>query len=243
MARRRKWPFTVKCAEGGCAEKCRWEYSSRRELIESFEFKRYSKKEWFCVRHSNKKRVLSLDNRSTVWESDPCVQEEYGKFFGRKGVLINDGFYASAEDFPVGTKIRITAEVIVPENETVEKCEHDWQPWGSGQIAPGYSEKQCRKCLKIQHESEANEAKLVEEVAGVIDLCGDPCTCWDYADGELCPRCKGASKRAILKVAEWVDTKASKATQECEAYHMHYYAQELRAMCAEGSSPKEGGEE
>ena len=75
--------------------------------------------------------------------------------------------------------------------------------------------------------SEAKEAKLVEEVAEAM-----------FGNVYIKSVGHNQARAAILRVAEWVDTKASKATQECEAYHMHYYAQELRAMCAE-----EGGEE
>lgn len=41
----------------------------------------------------------------------------YGKFWGSSGFIHGPGFKAYPNDFPEGTIIRITAEVILPQSE------------------------------------------------------------------------------------------------------------------------------
>ncbi|AYD83936.1 hypothetical protein SEA_GETALONG_76 [Gordonia phage Getalong] len=41
--------------------------------------------------------------------------EPYGKFWARHGFVTGPGFKAWADDFPAGTTLIVTAEVVLPE--------------------------------------------------------------------------------------------------------------------------------
>jgi hypothetical protein len=85
-------------------------------MLESFELKNYSNGRWFCVRHSKPNEVLSLENRETCAE---LISEErpYGRYFGNFGFVHGPGFKAFAKDFPAGTKIIVTARLVLPEED------------------------------------------------------------------------------------------------------------------------------
>lgn len=116
----RRHPLTVNCAHDGCEKQSRWTYSSYKEMVNSFEFRHYAKgKNWFCVRHNPRHTVLTPDFVVSHWISEPsntsdgCAATD--RFFGSSGLIYGPGFYADAKDFPVGTRIKVTAEVILPE--------------------------------------------------------------------------------------------------------------------------------
>jgi hypothetical protein len=68
----------------------------------------------------HKKWQLSLSNRKTVWTSEAVILRDVdgGRYqrpaFGNTTVIIGDGYHAHAEDFQSGTRIRVTAEVLLP---------------------------------------------------------------------------------------------------------------------------------
>lgn len=109
---KRPWTLTVKCTEPGCAEVARYNYDTKRDMVDSFE-RRHSAT-YKCVLHSNPGRNLSMERKFVEWVSPPSRQESFGRFWGNSGVFIHGAFYAKAEDFPVGTKIRITCEALPP---------------------------------------------------------------------------------------------------------------------------------
>jgi len=114
---RREWTFTGVCGHAGCAERFTYRYPTRRDLVSSFEVKNYSDGRWRCVRHTRPDEVLSATNRETVAEL-VVEQRPHGKYFGSQGATFGPGFKAFADDFPVGTKIIVTTQVVLPEDRT-----------------------------------------------------------------------------------------------------------------------------
>lgn len=110
---RREWPLRFECGHAGCNENVTYRYSTRRDLIESFEAKNYSNGRWRCVRHSRPNEVLSLSNRTAGTELI-VEQKLHGLYFGSFGFISGPGFKAFAKDFAPGTKIVVTAVVVPP---------------------------------------------------------------------------------------------------------------------------------
>ena len=101
------------CEEPGCAE-----YGYYTDLTREG-YARLARQEWRCVRHTRPEEVLSAENprREVVYEN---VQLDCGLFWqGRSGFVYGPGFKAYSEDFPVGTKIRVIAEIVPAEGKSV----------------------------------------------------------------------------------------------------------------------------
>lgn len=111
---RREWTFTGTCGHKGCAERFTYRYPTRSDLLSSFEVKNYSDGRWRCARHSKLDEVLSPSNPTTTHEL-VNEQKPYGKFWGSSGFIYGPGFRAFAEDFPAGTKIIVTTQVVLQE--------------------------------------------------------------------------------------------------------------------------------
>lgn len=112
---RREYPLNVNCTEPGCDYVARYRYNSRRDLLDSWELEHAKK--YKCVRHSKGSGALSPTNRIAEWLSKPSLASVTGspkKFFGNSGVIVGDGYYVAADDFPEGTVVKITCEVIIP---------------------------------------------------------------------------------------------------------------------------------
>jgi hypothetical protein len=107
--------YRAQCGHEGCKELALYEYFRRDESIALQ--KRYGNGQYRCVRHSRPDEVLSTDNtmRVTVLQ---IFEERSGRYWGQtkagSGFVHGDGYKAFAEDFPPGTTLRITAEVIPP---------------------------------------------------------------------------------------------------------------------------------
>ncbi len=112
---RREWTFTGTCGHEGCSERFLYRYPTHRDLVQSFEVKNYSHGRWKCTRHTRPSEVLSAENPRTEHEV-VLEQKPHGKFFGRSGIVSGPGFKAFAEDFPAGTKIIVTAQIVLPED-------------------------------------------------------------------------------------------------------------------------------
>lgn len=114
------------CTHQGCGEFGIFSYNTRREYTEG----QKRNKTWTCTRHTNPDEVLSLTNTKTE-TIILCKQLLYrdtdnvlGKFWQPKeyigtercnsGFQYGNGYKAYASDFPEGTIIKITAEVILP---------------------------------------------------------------------------------------------------------------------------------
>jgi hypothetical protein len=106
----------VQCGHEGCTKTTDIESRTRREQSE--DFKRYGNGKWRCERHRRHEEVLSPTDRKRV--TDWSVHEvPHGKYWQKQtGVVYGPGFRAFAADYPEGTIIRVTAEIILPEATT-----------------------------------------------------------------------------------------------------------------------------
>lgn len=113
--RRRKPSRTLGCTEPGCRETARYEYDNQREYVEAVR-KNHT---YTCCRHSKGAGVLSMDRLKVEWTSEPSKPlavnpaDPY-RSWGHSGVLIGHGYYAEGCDFPTGTRLKITVEVLLP---------------------------------------------------------------------------------------------------------------------------------
>lgn len=110
---RRDYQLRFECAHPGCNESVTFRYATRRDLINSFELKNYEGGRWKCTRHRNPSHVLSTGNVVTETTLE-CREETYGRFFGNSGLVYGPGFLAYASDFPPGTKLVVTARIVLP---------------------------------------------------------------------------------------------------------------------------------
>lgn len=106
---------SLMCSEPGCKESVFWELHSQREYVEHQQ--KYPT--WKCLRHEHPARVLSAANPRTEWVSLPTGKAPGCKlnkemYFGSTGLLSGNGYIAFSSDFPPGTRIRVVAEVIFP---------------------------------------------------------------------------------------------------------------------------------
>ena len=110
---RREWTLRFPCGHDGCRESSNYRYPTKRDLMESFERKHYSDGRWKCIRHSRHDEVLSAKNTETRIEL--LVKETpHGRFFGHNGFVFGPGFKAFAKDFPPGSKIIVSAVLVLP---------------------------------------------------------------------------------------------------------------------------------
>lgn len=114
---RRAYRCEAHCHHEGCDARTFWICESNEEYLR---VERQNARNWKCLRHTNLEEVLSISNRKTVYEiaSD---RRDYGVFWGNSGFVHGPGFKAWPEDFPDGTKLRVTAEIVNPEMELREK--------------------------------------------------------------------------------------------------------------------------
>lgn len=113
---RREWPLRFVCGHDGCTESANYRYQTKRDLMESFELRNYSDGRWRCVRHSKPDEVLSATNKKTRAEL-VVEQKEHGRYFGHSGFTFGPGFKAFAKDFPAGSKIIVTATLVLPQED------------------------------------------------------------------------------------------------------------------------------
>ena len=112
-----KYAVRAECGEPGCREVAHYEADTRKEQRQLYE--KYGNKQWRCIRHSRPLENLSLENPKTVSESASTELfsergESLGLYWNKFGFMSGPGFRAWAKDFPVGTTIRVTAEIILP---------------------------------------------------------------------------------------------------------------------------------
>jgi hypothetical protein len=104
------------CAHAGCNEYAHYEDHTRAEQAKTY--KTYGGGKWRCVRHSNPDSVLSPTNtvRITELKSEQKFYDgkPLGIYWGHSGFVSGPGFRAFAADFPEGTVLRITAEIVLP---------------------------------------------------------------------------------------------------------------------------------
>ncbi len=116
---RRGYDISMKCTHDGCAERDHYHFETRDDMARHF--KREPENAHKCIRHRRADEVLSATNRTRV-DVMTNYETDHGKFWGKdrpfSGFASGPGFKAFAADFPPGTKIRVTAELILPD-ETI----------------------------------------------------------------------------------------------------------------------------
>lgn len=112
---RRPLSYRVKCGHEGCAEIAFYAPHNRKEYADLDRM--YGNGRWRCTRHTQPNEVLGPEDRIKTFEIE-SRQEPYGLYFGNFGFLSGPGFKVWAKDFPVGTKIKVTAEVILPDTSS-----------------------------------------------------------------------------------------------------------------------------
>jgi hypothetical protein len=114
---RRTWTWTRTCAHPGCTERAHYEYDRQRDMLDS---QRRTKAEYRCTRHTTPEEVLSLTNTRRVTDLTARTSERCSGLFWEpiaNGFAHGPGFRAWADDFPAGTCLRVTVEIILPDGE------------------------------------------------------------------------------------------------------------------------------
>lgn len=116
MAKRKEYSRIVYCSSSGCPQFGRYVYDTREEYDAAIK-KDYG---YTCPRHSS--RLLSSENIKAEWISEPSGPSHKfphlkGRWFGPAFASVNAvDMRAEAVDFPDGTRIKITMEVILPDS-------------------------------------------------------------------------------------------------------------------------------
>lgn len=113
---RRPYIARFECGHEGCKEYAHYECHTRAEQTDLF--RKYANGKWLCTRHSNPETVLSPTNLKTVNEVQSKQHlydgKSIGLYWGNSGFSSGPGFRAWAKDFPEGTVLRVTAEIVLP---------------------------------------------------------------------------------------------------------------------------------
>jgi hypothetical protein len=115
MSRRRGGTLWYTCAYPGCVESGCSDYASQRELAEL----KALRKEWMCMRHKRAHEILSSVATEKIHvmvvtsksESNHRYWADEGSPLLKSGIQSGPGFMAYAEDFPVGTRLIVTARI------------------------------------------------------------------------------------------------------------------------------------
>ena len=137
---RRGGVLTRQCTHEGCRETGRWDYDSQREGNEMARNPYY--REWRCVRHASPDKVLSFDQPARQvtlvcteefrprhnFQTGQDEQRSIGKFWKLEGsesrgsgFNFSEAHKAFAADFPVGTRLVLTAYVETPEQAEIAR--------------------------------------------------------------------------------------------------------------------------
>lgn len=116
---KRTYTRQLKCSTEGCGECGHWTFDTQKEMASHYD----RVKTYACLRHRTPEEVLGLNNLHTE-TTIKCKQLGYGRFWQVpqqegtdkciSGFQHGNGYMAYAEDFPEGTIIKITTEVILP---------------------------------------------------------------------------------------------------------------------------------
>lgn len=127
---RRQYYASPQCAYEGCQERANYVFDTRGDQRETMQ--RIQRDGWYCVRHSRAGEVLSADEpvKETVleiYETDFGHGRSMHQFWtelenvaakkGGGGFRYGPGFKAFAKDFPVGTRLVVTARVELPDSD------------------------------------------------------------------------------------------------------------------------------
>lgn len=129
---RRPYLSRFVCGADGCMDFVNYEANTRADQARLYQA--YGQGRYRCSRHSRPDEVLSAE-RPIIVHEQVSYEESYGRFWRhcRSGFTYGPGFRAFAKDFPPGTCLRITAEVILPERAT--PTSNDTEKGGTEAIA------------------------------------------------------------------------------------------------------------
>lgn len=112
---RRPYMSRFQCSHEGCREIANYEAHTREEQRRQYDW--YGGGKWKCTRHSNVEEVLSVETPRRVHEI--ASQALNGKnYWNRFGFQSGPGFRAWADDFPTGAVLRVTAEIVLPADQS-----------------------------------------------------------------------------------------------------------------------------
>jgi hypothetical protein len=103
--------YRAVCGHEGCTEYTFWDVIDQQHRISLDQH--FGAGKYRCVRHSQPDQVLSAESRILTHEIT-SRQEPSGRYFGHSGFVSGPGFKVFAEDFPPGTTLRVTAEIVLP---------------------------------------------------------------------------------------------------------------------------------
>jgi hypothetical protein len=132
------------CSHPGCAEVYRYEIMDRAHALSVD--RTHGGGQYKCIRHSRPDEVLSADNmkRSVDWTND---QKEHGRYWASaSGFVSGPGFKVFSEDWPAGTILRVTAEIITPIPEQEGASEALGEPKASEPLSPNAREEALEPC-------------------------------------------------------------------------------------------------
>lgn len=119
MSKRRPIYSHVRCSHAGCGETAHFHYDTQADRREAD--LRRQKHPYLCTRHSRPDEVLSKENTKRTTVLVCSIIGDYGNTYwvpeggtSGSGFTHGPGFKAYTEDFPVGTRIIVTAEVQLP---------------------------------------------------------------------------------------------------------------------------------
>jgi hypothetical protein len=127
---RRPYMLRFECSRAGCKEVANYEAHTRAEQTRLYQ--KYGNGKWLCIRHDRPNTVLGPDNASLVHEV-ACSEHFYqghsiglywGEGGGASGFVFGPGFRAFAKDFPTGTRLRVTAEILPPLTNEAASAAH-----------------------------------------------------------------------------------------------------------------------
>lgn len=112
-----KSTVSVKCGADGCNEHRHYEADNKKEA--SRLYTKYGNGRYRCARHTNEEQVMGINNiqRETVLTAEESKKyPELKELFwgGSQGFISGPGFKAYSNDMPKGTKIIITAKLVLP---------------------------------------------------------------------------------------------------------------------------------
>jgi hypothetical protein len=103
------------CGHPGCREVAHFNVYGRED--ERRLYRDNGNGKYRCIRHTRMDEVLTNERRKIIREmaSEAKVEGSPKLYWGNFGMAHGPGFKAFADDFPAGTVIRVTAEIILPE--------------------------------------------------------------------------------------------------------------------------------
>ena len=100
------------CSHPGCREFAYYTFQYKDEGVRIYADNGNGK--YKCTRHNHPDTVLGFDRRKIVAESTSTENVPGHLFWGHSGFASGPGFCAWADDFPKGTVLRVTAEIVLP---------------------------------------------------------------------------------------------------------------------------------